>query len=120
MLIYLVLIGSIAYYAISVAEVWAARQKMCKKYADILVHYRKVLPEEEISQITDDGKPLIKAKDTLKYGIIRWSIVWIGLIIAAFILIDCAGDGPHIVENVIIWLKGILTSLGKLIPQVKN
>ncbi len=120
MLMYLVFGGSLAFFVISVAEVWWKKQRMCKQYDEIIAHYKNVLAEEEIQQITDGGKALTVAKDSLKKGIILLSIVWIVCIIVAFILVDCTGDGPHIVENVIIWLKGILASFGKLISQVKK
>ncbi len=117
---YLVFGGSLCYYAISVAEIRVQKQKMCKQYDDIIDHYRKVLPEEEIEHITDNGRPLTKAKDSLKRGIIRWSIVWVILIIGAFIIVDYVGDGPHIVKNVINWVRGVLSKLSALISQAKQ
>ena len=72
-----------------------------------------VLPEEEIRQITSNGQPLTRAQSDLKNGMIRWSIAWVLLIMAAFIVVDFVGDGPQIIENV-------LSILGKLFSRIVN
>lgn len=98
-IMYFVFAGSLVYYVISILEVRNKKQQMCKQYEDIVSHYEKVLPKEEIQQITDNGQPLTKAQFTLKSGMIRWSIAWVLLIMAAFIVVDFVGEGPHIIEN---------------------
>ena len=86
---------------------------MCKQYDDIVDHYEKVLSREEIQQITDNGQPLIKAQSNLKRGMIRWSIIWVLFILAAFIVIDFVGDGPHIVENTISILSKFISDIAR-------
>lgn len=112
-IMYLVFAGSLVYYVISILEVQYKKKRMCKQYDDIVAHYEKVLSKEEILQITDSGQPLIKAQDDLKRGMIRWSITWVLLILAAFTIIDFVGDGPHIIENAI-------SILGKLLSRIVN
>lgn len=112
-IMYFVFAGSLVYYVISILEVRNKKQHMCKQYEDIVSHYEKALPKEEIQQITDNGQPLTKAQSTLKGGMIRWSIVWVLLILAAFIVIDYVGDGPHIIHNT-------LSMFGKLLSCITN
>ena len=100
-ILYLVLAGSLVYYVISILEVQNKKKRMCKQYNDILAHYEKVLPKEEIQQITDNGQPLIKAQSNLKCGMICWSCVWVLLILAAFIIIDLVSDGPHLISSLV-------------------
>ena len=63
--------------------------------------------------ITDNGQPLIKAQSNLKRGMIRWSIIWVLFILAAFIVIDFVGDGPHIVENTISILSKFISDIAR-------
>lgn len=112
-IMYLVFAGSLVYYVISILEVHNKKKRMCKQYDDIVTHYKMVLPEEEIRQITSNGQPLTRAQSDLKNGMIRWSIAWVLLIMAAFIVVDFVGDGPQIIENV-------LSILGKLFSRIVN
>lgn len=112
-IMYFVFAGSLVYYVISILEVRNKKQQMCKQYEDIVAYYEKVLPKEEIQQITDNGQPLAKAQSTLKRGMIRWSIAWVLLIMAAFIVVDFIGEGPHIIENT-------LSVLDKLFSRIVN
>lgn len=112
-ILYLVFAGSLVYYVVSIMEVHNKKKRMCKQYDDIVDHYEKVLSREEIQQITDNGQPLIKAQSILKRGMIRWSIIWVLFILAAFIVIDFVGDGPHIVENTISILSKFISDIAR-------
>lgn len=112
-IMYLVFVGSFVYYAISILEVRYKKKRMCKQYDDIVANYEKVLSKEEIQQITDNGQPLAKALNALNRGMIGWSITWVLLILAALIVIDFVGDGPHFIKNV-------LSMLGKLLSCIVN
>lgn len=59
------------------------------------------------------GQPLAKALNALNRGMIGWSITWVLLILAALIVIDFVGDGPHFIKNV-------LSMLGKLLSCIVN
>ena len=112
-ILYLVFAGSLVYYVVSIMEVHNKKKRMCKQYDDIVDHYEKVLSREEIQQITDNGQPLTKAQSNLKRGMIRWSITWVLFILAAFIVIDFVGDGPHIVENTISILSKFISDIAR-------
>ena len=112
-ILYLVFAGSLVYYVVSIMEVHNKKKRMCKQYDDIVDHYEKVLSREEIQQITDNGQPLIKAQSNLRRGMIRWSIIWVLFILAAFIVIDFVGDGPHIVENTISILSKFISDIAR-------
>ncbi len=103
-IMYLILVGSLVYYVISVFEVYCKKKRMCKQYDDIVVHYEKVLSKEEILQITDNSQQLTKAQSDLKRGMIGWSITWLLLILASFIVIDFVGDGPHVISTILSWV----------------
>lgn len=110
-IMYLVFAGSLIYYVISILEVQYKKRRMCRQYDDIVAHYEKVLSKEEIQQITNNGQPLAKAKNALKRGMIGWSIIWVLLILTAFIVIDFVGDGPHIIENTLSVFGELLSSI---------
>lgn len=103
-IMYLVFIGSLVYYVISILEVHDKKKRMCKQYDDIVVHYEKVLSKEEIQQITDNGQPFIQAQSNLKHGMICWSVTWVLLILTAFTVIDFIGEGPHIISTIFSWI----------------
>ena len=100
-------IGSLVYYAISIAEVNYAVKQMERQYKELTNHYRDILSEAEISEITKDGAMLNTAREELERGKRIWSRVWIGLIIGAFLVIDFIGEDPHL-------LKAVFSFLGKL------
>lgn len=102
-IMYIVFIGSLVYYLISVAEVSYKKRKMMDQYHDLLKHYEKVLPHEEINQITEKGKALSCAESSLKQGMFFWSVVWIATIMIAFLIVDYIGDYPHLVANFLPW-----------------
>ncbi len=104
-IMYIVLAGSLVYYVISVLEVNDKRRRMRTKYDNIVAHYRKILSEDEIQQITNEGKLLTDAQTKLRRGMIIWSIVWLLLLLAAFVVIDYIGDGPHIISSFISWVR---------------
>jgi len=95
-ILYIVLIGSFAYLAISVSEVRSKKKRMSSQYDSLIDHYKKLLPEDEVNRIADNGNLLEKAKVELRRGVVRWSIVWCALILLAFIIIDVCGDGPKL------------------------
>ena len=111
LIMYLVFAGSLVYYVISILEVHCKKKRMCKQYDNIVAHYEKVLSKEEIQQITDNGQPLTRAQNSLKHGMIGWSITWVLFILVAFIVIDFIGDGPHIIENTLSMLSKLLLSI---------
>ena len=106
-ILYIVFIGSIVYYAISIAEVNYAVKQMERQYKELTDHYKDILSDAEISKITKDGAMLNSAREELERGKKIWSWVWIGLIVGAFLVIDFIGEDPHL-------LKAIITFLGKL------
>lgn len=110
-IMYFVFTGSLVYYVISISEVQVKKKNMCKQYNDIIAHYKNVLPDEEIRQITDNGQPLAKAQKALKHGMIGWSIIWVLFILIAFIVIDLIGDGPHIIDNILSMIEKLLSSI---------
>lgn len=112
-IMYLVFAGSLVYYIISILEVNNKKKRICKQYDDIVAHYEKILSEDEIQQITNNGQSLTTAQNSLKCGMIGWSITWVLFILAAFIVIDFIGDGPHIIENT-------LSMLGKFLSSIAN
>lgn len=103
-IMYLILVGSLVYYVISIFEVYSKKKRMCKQYDDIVVHYEKVLSKEEILQITDNRQQLTKAQSDLNRGMIGWSVVWVLFLLAAFIVIDSVGNGPHIISTILSWV----------------
>lgn len=98
-IMYIVFIGSLVYYFISVAEVIYKKRKMVKQYDDLIAHYEKVLPNEEIEQITGGGRARLDAESSLNHGMIVWSAIWIAMILATFIIVDYIGDTPHLVAD---------------------
>lgn len=113
-IMYVVFLGSLVYYGISILEVQFKKKQMCKQYDDLVAHYENVLPDEEILQITDNGQPLAKAQNALKRGMIIWSIIWVLFILTAFIIIDFIGDGLHIIKNTLSMIGRLLSSIAKL------
>ena len=113
-IMYFVFIGSLVYYMISIWEIHSKKKRMCQQYDDIVAHYQKVLSKEEIQQITDDDRPLIKAQKALSRGIIGWSVAWVLFILCSFIVIDLIGDGPHIIENTLLMLGKFLSITANL------
>ena len=111
-ILYFVFAGSLVYYVISILEVYNKKNRMCKQYDDIVDLYEKVLSKEEIQQITDNGQPLIKAQNTLKRGMISWSITWILFIAALFVVIDFIGEGPHIIKSALSALENLFSIIG--------
>lgn len=99
-ILYLFLVGSLVYLIISVSEVHSKKKRMCSQYDSLINHYKNLLPEEEIKQITNHGQHMEKAKNDFKINIIIWSLIWMALILIAFILIDLGGDGPKILKHV--------------------
>lgn len=110
-IMYLIFVGSLVYYIISISEVNCKKKRMCKQYDDIIAHYEKILSKDEIQQITDNGQPLTKAQKSLKRGMIVWSITWVFIILVAFIAIDFIGKGPHIIENTFLLLSKFVSSI---------
>ena len=115
-IMYLVLAGSLVYFIISIAEVLYAKSKLCEQYEDLIEHYKRVLSEDDINHITDNGKMLAKAKKSLKNGMWLWSIVWIVILVAAFVLIDCIGDGPHLLQTLVSSINDWFVSFWKTAP----
>ena len=115
-IMYLVLVGSLIYFAMSVIEVRYAQRKLCEQYNDLVNHYRGILSEEEINHITGNGKMLEKAKKSLAKGMLIWSVVWICMLLAAFIMIDCIGKGPHLLRTIFTAVKNWFVSLGQATP----
>lgn len=111
-IMYFVFVGSLVYYVISILEVNTKKKRMCKQYTDLVNHYEKVLSKEDIQQITDNGQPLAKAQDSLKRGIIIWSIAWIFLVATAFIIVDYISDGPHIIKQFLSALDNLFSIIG--------
>lgn len=116
-IMYLVFIGSLIYYVISILEVQFKKKSMRKQYDALVAHYKKVLPDEEIQQITDNGQPLVKAQNNLKRGMIGWSSAWILFILIAFIVIDLVGHGPHFIENALSMLSKLLSNIANPIQK---
>lgn len=108
-IMYFVFVGSLVYYVISILEVHNKKKRMCKQYNDIVNHYEKVLSREDIQQITDNGQPFTEAKNSLKRGMIIWSITWIILIMTAFTIVDFIGEGPHIIEKTLSMLDKLFS-----------
>lgn len=115
-IMYLVLVGSLIYFAMSVIEVRYAQRKLCEQHNDLVDHYRGILSEEEINHITGNGKMLEKAKKSLAKGMLIWSVVWICILLAAFVMIDCIGNGPHILKTVFTAVNNWFISLGQVAP----
>ena len=105
MILFAVLGGSLCYYFISLSEVIIKRKRITKQYNILIEHYKKTLSEDDITIITNNDQTLRDAQTSLKSGIILWSIVWILFIVGSFVFIDYIGDGPHIIGNVISWIK---------------
>lgn len=103
-IMYLVLAGSLAYFAMSVMEVIYAKKKLCEQYEELVKHYKGVLDPAEVERITDNGQILEKAKKNLTKGMWCWSLVWITILLGAFAVIDSIGDGPHFLQAVCDWL----------------
>lgn len=100
-IMYLVLAGSVVYYLISITEVRYAQRKLCEQYYELVEHYRGILLEDEIKHITGNGAILEKAKKSLMKGMWIWSLVWISILLVAFVMIDCVGNGPHLLQAVL-------------------
>lgn len=109
MVLFAVLGGSLCYFFISLSEVIIKTQRITKQYANLIAHYENILSQEDISIITNDGQNLKEAKTALTRGIVVWSIVWIGFIVAAFVFADYLGDGPHFIDGAVRWLEQFLT-----------
>lgn len=116
-ILYIVFAGSVVYYLISVAEVHSKKEKMIKQYNDLTALYKNVLSEGEIAQITNGDKALSSAQTSLKRGVIIWSVIWLGIILLAFIIIDCIGESPHGIKEIITW---ITFQFSRLISFLKN
>lgn len=107
-IMYVIFVLSLAYYTFSAIEVNSKKKRICRQYDDLVRHYEMVLSDEDIQQITDNGESLAEAQKSLRKNVILCSIIWILLILIAFVIVDFAGDGPHLIEN------GVL-ALGKLL-----
>lgn len=111
----LVFVGSLFYYLVSIFEVRFKMKRMCKHYDDIVLHYEKVLSNEDIQEVTNNGQPLTNACSDLKKGMILWSFIWIAFVLVAFIVIDYIGDGPHIVKGMLSWIGSKLSRYGRTV-----
>ena len=103
--LYLVLLGSLFYFLISIAEVSVEKKRLCEQYDDLLSHYQQVLSKADINTITCNDEPRIKAEKKLKNGIILWSIVWIFLIFSAAIVIYHVGEGRSVIADMMTWFS---------------
>lgn len=117
-IMYFVFVGSLVYYVISILEVNTRKKRMCKQYTDLVNHYEKVLSKEDIQQITDNGQPFAKAQNSLKRGMIIWSITWILLVATAFIIVDYISDGPHIIKQFLSALDNLFSIIGSLFKSI--
>lgn len=105
MIVFAVLGGSLCYYFISLSEVIIKKRRITKQYNNIVAHYKNILSEEDVAIITNNDQHLADAQTSLKKGMVIWTIVWICFIIVSFVFIDYIGDGPHIISNLINWIK---------------
>ena len=116
-ILYAVFVGSFVYYGMSIAEVNYVEKRMQKQYDEIIAHYSDILSKEEIKNLTqaknDHTKEktlLQEARDELKKGRRFWSVVWIGMIIVAFLIVDFIGSTPHLVKAFLELLKNLLAN----------
>lgn len=105
MILFAILGGSLCYFFISISEVNTKKKRIIKQYKKLVAHYKKILSEEDISTITNDGHNLSEAQTSLTKGMVIWSIIWIVFIVFSFIFFDCVGDGPHLVDKAVNWIR---------------
>lgn len=108
-ILFAVLGGSLCYYFISFSEVIIKKQRITKQYNNLVAHYKNILSEDDIAVITNDDCNLTEAQALLKRGMVLWSVIWICFIFISFILIDYVGEGPHLIDGAISWIKQIIT-----------
>lgn len=109
MVLFAVLGGSLCYYFISLSEVIIKKQRITKQYNNLVSHYKNILSEDDIAIITNEDRNLTEAQTLLKRGMILWSVVWICFICFSFILIDYVGEGPHLINAAVSWVKQIFS-----------
>ena len=102
----IVLMGSLAYFGISLVEVFLEKKRLLGQYDDLLSHYERVLTKKDIQDITQKDAPRKKAEKKLRNGMIGLSLLWISLIILAGVLIRRAGGDPSVVTDLIALIFG--------------
>lgn len=109
MILFAVMGGSLCYFFISLSEANVKKKRIIKQYKNLIGNYENILSTDDIAAITNNGRNLEDAQTTLRRGMIVWSVVWVCFIIAAFVSIDCVGDGPHFIDGAINWIEQFFT-----------
>ena len=84
-IIFVILLGSLFYLVITIIETYYRFLSYKKNYDDLKESYRDILDEQDIVTIFKNDKEYLKNKKNVKKITVIFSILWVTLVIIAFI-----------------------------------
>ncbi|MBK6087650.1 hypothetical protein [Ruminococcus difficilis] len=90
----LILLGSLAYYFISLIQSISRVKGIQKSYYSLRSNYVGVFLPEEIDDIFNKDNVFSENQEVVKKNLILFSAIWIGFVIIAFITIEMTSSDP--------------------------
>ena len=90
----LILLGSLAYYFISLIQSISRVKGIQKSYYSLRSNYVGVFLPEEIDDIFNKDNVFSENQEAVKKNLILFSAIWIGFVIIAFITIELTSSDP--------------------------
>ena len=106
----IILIGSLAFYILSLLGAIYKRQKIKFSYDSLRENYKDLLSEEELIEVFDHNGLYKKCLSTMAKSMVISSIVWIGILIILWIVIEYKELGLS-ARSLVLYLFRLLVSL---------
>lgn len=94
----IILLGSVVYMLISVFEIYYQRRKMKESYFYLKKNYEDIFSTEELNEIFGNDKMFNDAQNSVKKGIITFSIFWSVFIAVAFFIVEELSVAPVLLK----------------------
>ena len=104
-IIFVILLGSLFYLVITIIETYYRFLSYKKNYDDLKESYRDILDEQDIVTIFKNDKEYLKNKKNVKKITVIFSILWVTLVIIAFISMVLNYNSEHIKKVIDILYK---------------
>lgn len=107
MLVYVILIGSVAFLAFSIIETKYKVKTIERSYVLLKENYTKTLSDADITEIFKNDEVLNCVKKEIKSKTILFAIIWSIVIVASFFIVEYISTTPVLINHIPQWLEGI-------------